>query len=320
MSGEINDYYEILSIARNADEAIIRAAYHVLAKRYHPDLATGSKAESTEKFQLLTTAYETLCDPLRRAQYDEQRSRRQSQMHGAGLEADNFYMHRSHPSDGQTAEARQAQTKRAERSGFAKPGNARSTKAPNKKNRSILAGGIVAVVVLIGIIDALWYDVDTPLRAATSAQDAHMDTPLPTGFKARRSPAQEAASHANPNQAPPRLQEHGENAQPMTAEATWRVDLEELRKQAQIARDQEAKWRAQYERQERERQKQAEIAWANEVERLFRIQASRAKFEKDGTASRLSDRTPSTLEAVEQNPNSTGSNDAALSSNERKPN
>ena len=303
MSGETDDYYEILGISRNADEAIIRAAYHVLAKRYHPDLVTGDKTESTEKFQLLTTAYETLCDATKRAQYDGQR-----------------YMRRSHPGDGQTAEARQAQTKREERSGFARPGNARSTKVRNKGNRSVFAGGIVAVVVLIGLVDALWYDADTRRSAATPVQDAHMDTPLPTGVKARRTPAQEAAGHANPNQAAPRQQGHDENAQPSTAEAKWLADLEELQKQAQIARDQEAKWRVQYERQERERREQAQAAWAKEVERLSRIQASRAKFGKEGTADQPGEPASSILEPVEQNPKSTVQNEAASSINERKPN
>ena len=35
------DYYTQLGVAPGAEDEIIRAAYLVLAKRYHPDTATG---------------------------------------------------------------------------------------------------------------------------------------------------------------------------------------------------------------------------------------------------------------------------------------
>jgi curved DNA-binding protein CbpA len=82
MSGEV-DYYAVLSVSPNADEAIIRAAYRVLAKRHHPDLVTGREAQSTAKFRLIAEAYETLCDVDCRARYDEQRSRRQRDKGGS---------------------------------------------------------------------------------------------------------------------------------------------------------------------------------------------------------------------------------------------
>lgn len=82
MSGEV-DYYAVLSVSPNADEAIIRAAYRVLAKRYHPDLVTSREAQSTAKFRLITEAYETLCDVDRRARYDKQRSRPHSDKGGS---------------------------------------------------------------------------------------------------------------------------------------------------------------------------------------------------------------------------------------------
>ena len=81
MSGEV-DYYAVLNVSPTADEAIIRAAYRVLAKRYHPDAVTGREAQSTAKFRLITEAYETLCDVDRRARYDKQRSRPHSDKGG----------------------------------------------------------------------------------------------------------------------------------------------------------------------------------------------------------------------------------------------
>ena len=59
--------YCILGVSSDADEDTIRAAYRVLARRYHPDLGGAS---SSEKFREVTEAYETLMDPQRRESYD----------------------------------------------------------------------------------------------------------------------------------------------------------------------------------------------------------------------------------------------------------
>jgi curved DNA-binding protein CbpA len=61
------NFYAILGISPDADDDAVRAAYHHLARRYHPDRGLGS---SSEKFREVTAAYETLRDPQRRAVYD----------------------------------------------------------------------------------------------------------------------------------------------------------------------------------------------------------------------------------------------------------
>jgi hypothetical protein len=64
------DYYAVLEVAPDADEAAIRLAFRRLARRYHPDVAgTGSAA----RMRLINVAYETLSDPERRRAYDAQR-------------------------------------------------------------------------------------------------------------------------------------------------------------------------------------------------------------------------------------------------------
>jgi curved DNA-binding protein CbpA len=69
------DYYALLNVVPDADREIIRAAYLVLAKRYHPDMAAAGSPHSVEKFQLITEAYEALDDPNLRAQYDRHHAR-----------------------------------------------------------------------------------------------------------------------------------------------------------------------------------------------------------------------------------------------------
>ena len=65
------DCYAILGIPIDADQAAIRAAYRVLARRYHPDTGTGS---ATEQFHQIARAYHTLSNPWRRERYDRDHS------------------------------------------------------------------------------------------------------------------------------------------------------------------------------------------------------------------------------------------------------
>jgi len=64
------DYYEILGVARSASEDEIKKAYRKLALKYHPDKNPDSRAEAEERFKEISEAYQILCDPQRRAQYD----------------------------------------------------------------------------------------------------------------------------------------------------------------------------------------------------------------------------------------------------------
>ena len=61
------NFYAVLGIPKDADEAAIRSAYKILARRCHPDTGVGS---STEKFRQVAEAYETLSDSRRRRSYD----------------------------------------------------------------------------------------------------------------------------------------------------------------------------------------------------------------------------------------------------------
>ena len=64
------DYYEVLGINKDADEASIKKAYRGLAKKYHPDMNPGN-AEAEQKFKEVNEAYSVLSDPDKKAQYDQ---------------------------------------------------------------------------------------------------------------------------------------------------------------------------------------------------------------------------------------------------------
>ncbi len=66
------DYYAILGVARDADEAEIKKAYRRVALESHPDRFPDDD-EAHERFRLASEAYETLSDPLKRARYDSSR-------------------------------------------------------------------------------------------------------------------------------------------------------------------------------------------------------------------------------------------------------
>src|SRR5436190_1644877 len=64
------DYYEILSVKREASEREIAVSYRKLAVKYHPDSNPGD-AEAIEKFKEAAEAYEILSDADKRARYDQ---------------------------------------------------------------------------------------------------------------------------------------------------------------------------------------------------------------------------------------------------------
>lgn len=61
-----HDYYQILGIKKTADQSDIKRAYRTLIALYHPDKG----GTDFERAMLINEAYETLKDPVRRADYD----------------------------------------------------------------------------------------------------------------------------------------------------------------------------------------------------------------------------------------------------------
>jgi molecular chaperone DnaJ len=63
------DYYELLGVARGADDAAIKSAYRKLAKEHHPDRHNGC-SDKEAHFKAINEAYDVLKDPQKRAAYD----------------------------------------------------------------------------------------------------------------------------------------------------------------------------------------------------------------------------------------------------------
>src|ERR1700730_143577 len=63
------DYYEVLGVARGANEADLKSAFRKLAMKFHPDRNPGDK-DCEHHFKEVNEAYDILKDAQKRAAYD----------------------------------------------------------------------------------------------------------------------------------------------------------------------------------------------------------------------------------------------------------
>mgnify|MGYP001222840222 CR=1 FL=1 len=67
------DFYRVLGVSKDADDAEIKKAYRKLARTWHPDQNPGD-ASAEQKFKEIGEAYAVLSDPEQRKQYDALRA------------------------------------------------------------------------------------------------------------------------------------------------------------------------------------------------------------------------------------------------------
>lgn len=67
----MKDYYKLLEVNETASPEVIQAAYKILAKKYHPDMAKpNEKAMREAKMKEINNAKEILLNPVEREKYD----------------------------------------------------------------------------------------------------------------------------------------------------------------------------------------------------------------------------------------------------------
>jgi molecular chaperone DnaJ len=62
------DYYEVLGVTRDVEEAELKRAFRELARKFHPDINPSTSAE--DRFKEANEAYAVLSDPKARTRYD----------------------------------------------------------------------------------------------------------------------------------------------------------------------------------------------------------------------------------------------------------
>jgi len=63
------DFYELLEVGRDVDDATLKSSYRRLAMKWHPDRNPGD-AEAEARFKAISVAYDCLKDSQKRAAYD----------------------------------------------------------------------------------------------------------------------------------------------------------------------------------------------------------------------------------------------------------
>ena len=66
------NWYEVLGVAPDANEETLRRVFHIVAGRYHPD---NKDSGNLDRFLKVKAAFELLCDPIRRKEFDQDLAR-----------------------------------------------------------------------------------------------------------------------------------------------------------------------------------------------------------------------------------------------------
>lgn len=76
-------HYDNLYVGEKATPEIIKAAYKVLAQKWHPDKNPSQRAKAERYFKIINRAFEVLSDPEKRAAYDLWLSRQRNEKEDA---------------------------------------------------------------------------------------------------------------------------------------------------------------------------------------------------------------------------------------------
>jgi DnaJ-class molecular chaperone len=98
----MRDPYQILGVARDADQDTIKKAFRKLAKKLHPDLNPGNK-KVEQQYKEVNVAYDLLSDPQKRARFDR------GEIDASGAERPERSFYRAYAEGGGNAKYREAE-------------------------------------------------------------------------------------------------------------------------------------------------------------------------------------------------------------------
>ncbi|RJP62014.1 MAG: J domain-containing protein, partial [Candidatus Auribacter fodinae] len=141
------DYYEILEVHRKASIDVMKKAYAVLAKKYHPDVNPNNEFAHI-KMKQLNEAYQILSDPIKRKKYDLRYDQ---------LVNKNGYKEKpSNKSYAKQQETKQQETKQQETK-QQETKQQETNKKDSRSTRSIIIGYVLVFIVLGYFIDKSVY-------------------------------------------------------------------------------------------------------------------------------------------------------------------
>lgn len=135
------NYYQILNVKYNATQEEIKAAYRLLAKKYHPDINPGNP-DKEEKFKQIAQAYKTLSDKNKRARYDLSLLRKAYQKPPPSNPATNPYQYGS-PFD----QKRTTHTRRPFQRRYTTP-----REPVTYSKQAYILSGILLFIIIIGVV------------------------------------------------------------------------------------------------------------------------------------------------------------------------
>ena len=85
------NYYEVLGVERGCSTAVIRKAYHTLARKYHPDVTLLEKSYAAYMMASISEAYKVLSDDAARSAYDAELDRPPAPQQPSYTQREGFY-------------------------------------------------------------------------------------------------------------------------------------------------------------------------------------------------------------------------------------
>lgn len=84
-ASDLADHYGVFGLDRSADVTTIKKAYRKLVLQWHPDKHPADRDQAEVKIRQINEAYETLSNPFKRSQYDQQLSAFERKAQGVRL-------------------------------------------------------------------------------------------------------------------------------------------------------------------------------------------------------------------------------------------